>query len=968
MSDIGSRLQNALQGRYAIERELGHGGMATVHLARDVKHGRTVAIKVLRPDLAQAVGSERFLREINIAAQLQSPHILPMLDSGEADGLLYYVMPYVEGDSLRGRLVKQGALPPSEAMRLLRDIVDGLAHAHRHQVVHRDIKPDNVMIAERHAVVMDFGVAKAMSDATATTSGLTSIGISLGTPAYMAPEQAAADPFIDHRADIYSVGVLAYEMLAGRPPFVGSPPAVLSAQIASAPPPLVQVKPDVPPAIAQIVMRCLEKDPAKRYQTADELLAAIESLVTPTGTAAPLAETPAKRARRLAMGAAALVVIAAGAIFVTGRMRRDKWVHQTALPELRRLIEAAENDSAFDLALRIQDAAPRDSTLESLWPSFSRKVVVRSDPGGVTVYRASMADTTKWYLVGTTPTDSVRLPLRVGMLRLEKPGFRTIHSLFGIMFGQAPPELSLDSVDAPYPEMVRVPGGNTRAFLVGSDGAPRVELGEYRIDKFEVSNSQYKAFVDAGGYSDGKWWDQPFVDTDGRSLSFEGAMARFVDRTGRPGPATWEAGTFPSGQGDMPVGGVSWYEAAAFAKFAEKSLPTIYHWARVASIQFARFVVPLSNLEGNAPRPTGTPRGISLAGVSDLAGNVREWCVNDAGRGQRFILGGGWSDPQYSFVDAYAQPPMDRSAINGIRLAKYDPADTGIAVASLPIPRAFTDYTRERPVSDAAFAGFLPQFDYDPIALDAKVEVRDSTPEDWIAEKVSFSAAYGGERMTAWIFLPRNAKPPYQTVVVFPGSGVIGAAPYNGIPDPRASFVPPSGRAVVYPIYKSTHERSDSLRSDIADQSIFWRDHVVMWVKDYRRTLDYLSTRGDIDTTKFAYFGFSWGGYMGGIIPAVEPRIKASMLYVAGLTMERARPEVDPLNYLPHIKSPVLMLNGKYDFFFPSETAQKPFFQLLGTPAADKRWILYEGGHDVPRTDLIRESLAWLDKYLGPVR
>ena len=203
-----------------------------------------------------------------------------MLESGEADGLLYYVMPYVEGDSLRGRLVKQGALPASEAMRLLRDVVDALAHAHRHQVVHRDIKPDNVMIAERHALVMDFGVAKAMSDAKGT-SGLTSIGVSLGTPAYMAPEQAAADPYIDHRADIYSVGVLAYEMLAGKPPFEGSPQSVLMAQIATAPKPLAQLKPDVPPAIAQIVMKCLEKDPAKRYQTADELLQAIESLVTP---------------------------------------------------------------------------------------------------------------------------------------------------------------------------------------------------------------------------------------------------------------------------------------------------------------------------------------------------------------------------------------------------------------------------------------------------------------------------------------------------------------------------------------------------------------------------------------------------------------------------------------------------------------------------------------------------------------
>ncbi|MEO7521945.1 MAG: serine/threonine-protein kinase, partial [Gemmatimonas sp.] len=246
MSNFGPRLSKALAGRYDIEREIGYGGMATVHLARDVRHGRQVAIKVLRPELAEAVGGERFLREINIAAGLQSPHILPMLDSGDADGLLYYVMPFVDGDSLRSRLATVGALQPSEAMRLLRDIVDGVGHAHHHGIVHRDIKPDNVMIAERHAVVMDFGVAKAMSDAASAT-GLTSIGISLGTPAYMAPEQAAADPAIDHRADIYSIGVMAYEMLSGRTPFSGTPQAVLAAQITATPAPLSTLVPGVPP-------------------------------------------------------------------------------------------------------------------------------------------------------------------------------------------------------------------------------------------------------------------------------------------------------------------------------------------------------------------------------------------------------------------------------------------------------------------------------------------------------------------------------------------------------------------------------------------------------------------------------------------------------------------------------------------------------------------------------------------------
>ena len=971
MSDIGLRLATALSGRYTVDRELGHGGMATVHLARDVRHGRTVAIKVLRPDLAQAVGSERFLREINIAAQLQSPHILPMLDSGEAAGLLYYVMPFVEGDSLRGRLAKDGVLSPSETMRLLRDIVDGLAHAHRHRVVHRDIKPDNVMISERHALVMDFGVAKAMSDAS--TTGLTSIGVSLGTPAYMAPEQAAADPDIDHRADIYSVGILAYEMLAGKPPFSGTPQGILAAQISATPEPLSKLRPETPPAIVEIVTKCLEKNPAKRYQTADELLVAIDSLITPTGGYTVSQERSRSRSRML-IGAGVLIVLATIGFVVAGRLRRDRWVHQTALPELRRLIEAGSSDSAFALALRIQEAAPGDSTLEASWPRFSRKVVIESDPAGATVYRASTADTSHWILVGTTPTDSVRIPANTGLYRFEKPGHRTVTTLshtnpsFMTVGYTTPLRMRLDPSAGPHPEMTWIPGGKARAFLVGSDGAPPLTLDDYRIDRFEVSNNQYKKFIDAGGYKERRYWEDEFIAPDGRAIAFEQAIARFVDRTGRPGPATWEAGTFPAEKGAMPVGGVSWYEARAFARFSGKKLPTLYHWARAASAMNSRFVVPLSNLDGTGPLPTGIERGISVGGVSDMAGNVREWCINDAGLGLRYILGGGWSDPKYAFVDAYAQPPMDRSVINGIRLALYNAGDTSYALASRPITRAFRDFSRERPVSDAVYAGYVPQFDYDPLPLDAKVELRDST-ETGVREKVSFTAAYGNERMTAWIFLPRNARPPYQSVVVFPGSNAIGAAaPFTGGLPSVMSFLPSGGRAVVYPIYKSTYERSDSLHSDIADHSIFWRDHVVMWVKDYRRTLDYLSTRGEFDRTKFAYFGFSWGGYLGGIIPAVEPRIKVSVLYVAGLVMENARPEVEPINYLPRIKRPVLMLNGKYDFFFPSETAQRPFFNFLGTPAADKRWILYEGGHDVPRTDLIRESLAWLDKYLGPVK
>ena len=967
MTDSTDRLWTALSDRYAVEREIGHGGMATVYLARDLKHGRAVAIKVLRPDLAQAVGSERFLREIGIAAQLQSPHILPLLDSGAHDGMLFYVMPYVEGDSLRGRIAREGAIAPSEAMRLLRDIVDGVAHAHRKGVVHRDLKPDNVMIAERHALVVDFGVAKAMRDATAQHA-LTSIGISLGTPAYMSPEQAAADPNVDHRADIYALGVMAYEMLTGKTPFTGPPQAILAAQVTQPVPPLLTVRPDVPPAIAQLVMRCLEKDPGKRYQTADDLLLAIESLSTPapalTGAFGGASEPPRARARRrllVSAGiAAALLVIYAG----TRQSRRERWVQGTALPELRRLTEAAEYDSAFTLALRIEEIAPKDTTLAKLMPRISRKSVIASDPPGARVYRTAFPDTTQWRLVGTTPTDSVRLPVRVGLYRYEKPGYRTVLRIHG----SRPDKVYLDPMSAAHGEMVRIEGGELRAFLVGSDNAPPLVLGAYAMDRFEVSNRDYKKFVDAGGYRDRAFWTEQIRDGD-KLMAFDAAMARFVDKTGRPGPATWEGGDFPSGQGDYPVGGVSWYEAAAYAKYAGKSLPTIYHWAHAATVNHSRFVVPFSNLAGKGPLAVGTPRGVTAGGLSDMAGNVREWQVNDAGGGLRYILGGGWSDQLYAFVHAYAQPPMDRQPINGIRLARLDSTDANLAASRGPVARAFTDYSKVTPVGDAVFAGYRRQFDYDPIALDAKVELRDTTPEDWNLERVSFTAAYGGERMLAWVYTPKRGKGPFQTVVYFPGSGVIfQRASAKAREDQFASFVVRSGRAWVLPIYKGTYERSDSLNTDIPSTSIFYRDHAVMWGKDYRRTLDYLGTRADIDTSKFAYFGVSWGGYWGGIIPAIEPRLKAAVLYVAGLTMERGRDEVEPVNYLPRIRIPVIMLNGKYDFFFPVKTAQEPFFSFLGTPAADKKYIVYEGGHDVPRTQLIKESLAWYDKYLGPVK
>ncbi len=314
-------LRAALGDHYRIEREAGAGGMATVYLAEDLRHHRKVAVKVLRSDLAASLGAERFLREISIAAALQHPHILPLYDSGQAGGFLYYVMPFVEGSSLRDRIAREGALPIPDAVRILRDIADALAAAHAHRVVHRDIKPENVMLSGKHALVTDFGVAKAVSEATGGHA-LTSVGVALGTPAYMAPEQATADPSTDHRADLYAFGVVAYELLGGRPPFQhATMQGLIAAHLTTPPERLSTHRQSVPPALEALVMQCLEKRAADRPQSADAILSQLESFQV-SGATTPVGMVPARPVssgrRWLKLAAlAAIPVVALAAWFAT---------------------------------------------------------------------------------------------------------------------------------------------------------------------------------------------------------------------------------------------------------------------------------------------------------------------------------------------------------------------------------------------------------------------------------------------------------------------------------------------------------------------------------------------------------------------------------------------------------------------------------------------------------------------------
>jgi dienelactone hydrolase len=707
------------------------------------------------------------------------------------------------------------------------------------------------------------------------------------------------------------------------------------------------------------VRRLLDKDPSRRFESAAEL---IEELRKVEGDLVRHARWHRRRLM-LALGtAAALAVGVAGGCLVPGP--RARWARQAARPEIARLIDDEEFTKAAALARKARAALPGDATLDQLWEDATFEASFDSVPQGADVAcRPLGAASGAWQRLGRTPLTRARVPKANYFLRIEKPGFRAVQQIWPgtpWLLGGADVKVRLDEEERAPAGMVRVAGGDTRPRIPGLQTQPLLTLPDYWIDQHEVTNGEYARFVEAGGYEKRDLWVEPFV-RDSRALDWDEAMAAFRDSTGRPGPASWDLGRFPKGQEDHPVVGVSWYEAAAYSQFVAKGLPSIYHWSRAAQVGVSHFIVPVSNFGTTGTVAVGG--ALSGFGTSDMAGNAKEWCRNEAGGGKRYILGGGFGEPTYMFNDADAQSPWERRPNYGFRCVRLDVPPPAGATARVEPPSR--DFEKEKPVSDEVFRAFKGLYAYDRTELDARVEEVETTDE-WAREKVSFSAAYGGERVMAHLYLPRNASPPFQTVVLFPGSGGMYAERYPGLAELGTLF-PRTGRALLEPIFKGTFERRDGLKYDYPEPTAFWRDHVIAWSKDIGRSLDYLETRPDIDRSRLAYIGQSWGAAMAPIMLALEERFRAAVLTSGGLQLQRTLPEAEAINFITRVRLPTLVLGGRYDHFFPEAPTQRPFRQLLGTAAMDKRFVLYDVGHTLPRKDVARESIDWLDRYLGPV-
>ncbi|MRR21614.1 TIR domain-containing protein [bacterium] len=683
-----------------------------------------------------------------------------------------------------------------------------------------------------------------------------------------------------------------------------------------------------------------------------------------------------------------MAIVIAGSLWFFNRQAEIRWAREVALPEIAKLIE--ENDvwrnlaEPYRLAEQAEEILGDDPDLAKLFSHISLKIDVITDPPGAKAYMKEYGDTVSgWTYLGITPIEKIRVPVGIFRWKFEKPGYDTIFAAastwkMATSVGGKPGEVipydmfrKLDSTGNLPPGMVRVPA---TGLSIGT-------LNDFFIGRYEVTNREYSEFVDSGGYRNRNYWKHTIL-SEGLELTWEEAMKVFVDQSGLPGPSTWMGGYPPEGQENYPVSGVSWYEAEAFAEFRGMRLPSSFHWnvARggltpmIQVFQLGGFAIlaPFSNFSNRGPVPVGSLQGVTAYGAYDMAGNVREWCWNETTAG-RAIRGGAWEDNTYEFGNQRQAPPMDRSRRNGIRLASYPDRDSipEEAFAPLRITES-VDISAIQPVSDDIFRIYSEQFAYDPMDLNPLVEYSEKSPGGWIREKISYNAAYGGERILAYLFLPGNTSPPFQTVIYFPGSAATGSLSSEDLENyyefPMfVSFLIKNGRAVLFPVYKGTFERSDpALRAIHPGQNSFaYTEFLIQLVKDFRTSIDYLETRPDIDTARIAFYGMSWGGVLGTIIPAVEKRLDASIMVAGGFGRLISRPEANPVNYVTRITIPTLMLNGKYDINI--DGAIKPAFSLMGTPDEHKRLILYETDHIPPRAEFIKETLAWLDRYLGPV-
>jgi class 3 adenylate cyclase/formylglycine-generating enzyme required for sulfatase activity/dienelactone hydrolase len=972
---------------WKLEEPLGRGAMGEVWLAaHEGTHARRVFKFCFQPDSLRSLKREVALLRLLKESLGERPDIAQVIDWQFERPPYFLEMEHTGAGDLVEWARQQGGIDKVELetrLDIVAQVADALAAAHGAGVLHKDLKPANVLIREDaqgrpRVCLTDFGIGLLDSREAHDVPGITVAGLTEalastgatggGTRLYMAPEVTEGRE-ATRLSDVYSLGVMLFQVVAGD--FRRALASGWEREIDDE-------------RLREDIAACVDGEPARRLAGPAELARRLRALPERRAAAGR-----ARQRRRLVIGGLSLAAVAVVAVIGVRLFQlwsKAQWAREVAVPEIIELAGRENYATAFALASEVERELGPNPAFEPLWGAVSTQVDFRTQPPGATVrYKGYANPDGAWTTLGTTPIEQARVPLGPLRWQVELDGYETRVVAFRA------PSISRNSPFARTPELVLDPAGTTPEGMLPVEGGRirgvplaglpalnpefKLELERFYIDRTEVTNAAYQEFVDAGGYGRREFWKHTFVK-DGRTLPFEEAMSLFVDSTGRPGPATWVLGEHPEGQEGYPVSGISWYEAAAYAEFRNKRLPTLYHWV-AAALPDAELleplgpaIVPLANLAGEQLEPVASRPGIGVAGAYDMAGNVAEWVSSERGD-RRYLLGGSWTDPGYFFTQSSTESPWERRAGYGVRLASFPNGEPSEALLA-PVEIAVQDFASTEPYSDEVFATLRELAAYDPTPLNAASESWLELPGGLRAEQVTLDAAYAGERLIVYLIPPEDAAPPYQAVLWMYGANMLYQRDTQQAVENASrflSFVPKSGRLLVLPVYAGTFERNDERTRHFFSQYNSRRDLIRQWVQDIGRTLDYLAERDDVDATRVAYMGVSLGAVVGPIVASYEDRIAALLLWSGGFpAATQPREAVDLVSAARRTRVPVLMLNGRYDFVFPLEPHQTQFYEMLGSPEGSKRHVVYEAGHfPFPFGDMIRENLAWLDRHLGPV-
>jgi len=655
-------------------------------------------------------------------------------------------------------------------------------------------------------------------------------------------------------------------------------------------------------------------------------------------------------------------------IYFFKKINKNENLVNEIIPELIEVFDKGDISQSFMMSKDLLKTYPNNEIIKSYYNKSSRYVKLKTNKQGIDVSVMYPSDSTYNY-IGKTPIDSFVVPNNYQYHTLK-----FVHDKTEFI------QKSRNNHNYRFPEnTIEIPRGHKaflgitlrRMWLQGLD-FENINIESFSISENEVSNKDFQEFVDAGGYENRLYWDFPF-QVGNKTYDFNSSIKMFTDRYGRPGPSNWAYGQFPTGLDNYPVTGISWFEARAFAKFSNLSLPNIYQWLLASGNpedlgNVNQYVTRNSNYNSTQFREVSNKLG-SYNGLKNIGGNIKEWTLNPNGDNQEkfSIMGGAYNEPSYTFNNYYSLSPFDRSIGNGLRLSKNltnGQSEFGNDI----IPEFKRNFYEIDDVSDEVFDVYKSQFDYNSQPLNSKTSNIENFQDGYSSQRFEMETTYeSDEKLFGYVVFSNKFKEKYDPIIIYPTAGSIGSNTDINLPNQLLNnfkYLIDEGYAIIHPIYHNTYSREKTHNTFWPNDSEKYKNTIIKIGQDYKRSLDYIESRNDFNIENLSYFGASWGSTTSNYLLAIDDRIKVAVLCVGGLMMQKSRKEVEAHYYVRRIKTPILHIVGKEDGIFGYEESYKPWKELIGTPKDKLKLIELDNvGHGMPRDTIRKYHSNWIKTH-----